>query len=431
MAAIARLRHLATIRNSNVDKKSLEGEQTVRLCNYTDVYYSDRIDESSDFMEATATLDEIDRFTLRESQVLMTKDSETTDDIGIPAYVPHDMPGLICGYHLTQITPGDGLSGRLLTWSLMSRKLRAWFEVSARGVTRFSLGQDAINNAPVPASTIPVQRQIADFLDRETARIDALVDKKQRLIDLLEEKLTATITHAVTKGLDPTVPMKESGIPWIGEIPMHWEIGALKRWWSVTDCLHRTATYVEEGVPLVGTVQVRPGRLSLAEARMTTPEEYEALAFGDRRPRRGDIIYSRNASLGAAAYVDTDQRFAMGQDVCLIRSRAQDQLFLSYFMRSRFAREQVDAAVVGATFKRINVDQIKAFWVVKPPIDEQVSLARSLDGHSDAIDRTLTRLAAQLSLLAEYREALIAAAVTGEIDVESFDAEREVEAVAG
>ena len=292
---------------------------------------------------------------------------------------------------------------------------------------QFDILWEDLRNLKVPVPPLPTQGKIAGFLDRETERIDALIDKKRRLIDLLEEKRTATITHAVTKGLDPTAQMKPSNIPWLGDIPEHWEAEELKRWWTVTDCLHRTATYVDDGVPLVGTVQVKPGRLSLKGAKMTTETEYTDLAAGPRLPTRGDIIYSRNASLGSAAYVDIDDRFTMGQDVCLIRSTDEDQLYLSYFLASRFAAQQVDAAVVGATFKRINVEQIKNFTVTRPPLDEQVAIARYLDRQTQLMDRATRMLTTQLALLGEYREALITAAVTGEIDVDTFDNDRNME----
>lgn len=325
--------------------------------------------------------------------------------------------------HIHVLRPAEDVSAAYIVYALNATD---WIP-HVTGSTRLKLTQDRMMRVSIPAWPLLAQRKIADFLDRETQRIDALMDKKRRLIDLLEEKRTATITQAVTKGLNPTVPMKDSGIPWMESIPKHWDAEELKRWWTVTDCLHRTATYVDDGVLLVGTVQVKPGRLSLTGAKMTTEAEFAELAAGLRLPQRGDIIYSRNASLGSAACVDMDERFTMGQDVCLIRSADQNQLYLSYVLASQIAAYQVDAAVVGATFKRINVGQIKNFLVTRPPLAEQIAIARYLDEQTQLMDRATLPLATQLSLLAEYREALITAAVIGEVDVDTFNSDRRLE----
>jgi type I restriction enzyme S subunit len=139
---------------------------------------------------------------------------------------------------------------------------------------------------------------------------DALIEAKRRLIALLEEKRAVLISQVVTKGLDPDVPMKDSGIEWLGEIPAHWEAIELRRGWDVRDCKHRTAEYVfADGIPIVSTTEIKPGRLSLENTRLTTLEDFLDLTEGGRLPQCGDIIYSRNASLGSAAYVDTNEQF--------------------------------------------------------------------------------------------------------------------------
>jgi type I restriction enzyme S subunit len=263
---------------------------------------------------------------------------------------------------------------------------------------------------------LPEQHTIATFLDRETAKINTLIAKKERLIELLQEKRAALISQAVTKGLDPTVPMKDSGVEWLGEIPAHWEALQLKRRWRVIDCKHRTATYTDDGIPIVSTTEVKPGRLNLENTRLTSEAEFLDLSEG-RLPKRGDIIYSRNASVGSAAYVDTYERFCMGQDVCLITSINQDQLFLSYLLDSSVVRGQLDALMVGSTIQRINVGQIQHFWVNCPPQDEQHAIATYLDHETAKIDALISRIREGIEKLKEYSTALISAAVTGKIDV--------------
>lgn len=160
--------------------------------------------------------------------MIITKDSESWDDIAVPACVEADFEDVVCGYHLTQIRPDQShFLGRYLFRRFSSSGICEQFKIAANGVTRFGLSRNSIGSSVFPVPPIEEQTAIAAFLDRETAHIDALIAKKQRLIDLLREKRTALISQAVTKGLDLTVPMKDSGIEWLGEIPEHWEVKRL------------------------------------------------------------------------------------------------------------------------------------------------------------------------------------------------------------
>ncbi len=211
-----RLKAIAAVQLSNVDKHSEEGQVPVKLCNYVDVYYNDVITAELDFMNVTATPDQMRRFRLRVGDVVVTKDSESWTDIAVPAVVAEDLPDVLCGYHLAHIRPAQDLDGRFLARQFSAIGARDQFHVAANGITRFGLGGDAIRGGLFAVPPIDEQQAIADFLDRETARIDALVARKERLIELLQEKRTALITRAVTRGLDPNVRMKDSGVEWLG-----------------------------------------------------------------------------------------------------------------------------------------------------------------------------------------------------------------------
>jgi type I restriction enzyme S subunit len=193
----------------------------------------------------------------------------------------------------------------------------------------------------------------------------------------------------------------------------------------VIDCKHRTAEYVGDGIPILSTTEVKPGRVELSGARQTTVEEFNDLAEGKRQPKKGDIIYSRNASIGSAAYVDTEEPFCMGQDVCLIRSEDQNQLYLSYQLNSPVVHQQLEVEAVGATFQRINVSQINRLEVAVPPPSEQDEIANYLDEKTAQIDALIERVQDGIERLQEYRTALISSAVTGEIDVRDRENEED------
>ena len=206
---VTRLKSFATVQLSNVDKKSTEGQDAVQLCNYVDVYYNERIDDRVDFMSATATSEQVRRFSLQSGDVLITKDSETWTDIAVPAVVSEDLPGVLCGYHLAHIRPGQHCNGGFLSRLFAAIGPRDQYHISANGITRFGLTGDSIRVGVFALPPVPEQCAIAAFLDRETSRIDALVAKKERLIELLQEKRAALISHTVTRGLDPDVPHEE------------------------------------------------------------------------------------------------------------------------------------------------------------------------------------------------------------------------------
>ena len=195
---LMRLQFLADLKNSNVDKKSYEDQKSVKLCNYTDVYYNDLITNNLEFMQATASKDEIKKFTLNVDDIIITKDSESPEDIAIPAIINENIQNLICGYHLTMIKAKPILLGKFLFYCLKSDFLRQQFYPYANGITRYGLSQQGMKIALFPLiSDLEEQKNIVKFLDREMNRLDGLVDKKQRLIEVLKEKRQALISHEI------------------------------------------------------------------------------------------------------------------------------------------------------------------------------------------------------------------------------------------
>jgi type I restriction enzyme S subunit len=201
------LRSIAEYVVSNVDKVRAEHELPVRLCNYTDVYNNEFITLALDFMQATATEEEIVKFGLGVDDVIITKDSESWDDIGVPALVRETASDIVCGYHLALLRPlKRKMNGSFLFRCLQAKPIRVQLELAANGVTRFGIPKSEIGTMTLPVPPLPQQRVIADYLDHATARLDALVAAKERVLELLTEKRRSLITHAVTRGLDPARP---------------------------------------------------------------------------------------------------------------------------------------------------------------------------------------------------------------------------------
>ena len=424
---VRRLKTMASVQLSNVDKHTEEGQVPVRLCNYVDVYYSDLVTPEGEFMNATATPNQVRRFLLRAGDVLITKDSESWNDIAVPALVAEDLTDVLCGYHLAQIKPGPDLDGRFLARQFSAIGTRDQFHVAANGITRFGLGGDAIRTGLFPIAPIEEQRAIANFLDRETAKIDGLVARKERLIELLREKRTALITRAVTRGLDPNVPMKDSGVEWLGEIPAHWDV---KRLWHLTPS-ERKIMYgivlpgpdVDAGVPIVKGGDVAGSRLKLETLSKTT-FEIESRYIRSRLAG-GDLVYAIRGSIGEVEIVPEELDGAnLTQDAARVAySQTTHGSWLMYALRSRVVFSQLEAGALGATIKGINIRDLKRALIPVPPKCEQERIASFLDIQTDRFNALSAKVQAAINHLNEFRTALISAAVTGKIDVRATSAE--------
>jgi len=201
---VRRQRTVTKMLVSNVDKHTHEGEVPVRLCNYVDVYKHNIITDRLPFMRATASQEEIDHFRLQIGDVLITKDSEMWDDIGVPTLVAYESPDLVCGYHLAILRPRkDVICGDFLLWALQSQGVASQHYILANGITRFGLSQDAIKSVWLPIPPLAEQRAIAAFLDHHDRLTRRYIHAQQRLIKLLTEQKQALIQQAVTRGLDP------------------------------------------------------------------------------------------------------------------------------------------------------------------------------------------------------------------------------------
>ncbi len=278
------------------------------------------------------------------------------------------------------------------------------------------INSEIVLNQKIGYPTIAEQKRIAEFLDRKCGEIDEAIRKKQRLIELLEEQKTILINQAVTKGLNPNAPMKDSGIEWLGEIPEHWEIKKIKNVFQIIDCKHLTAPFVENGFPLASIQEVKLKRINLSQANKTNSVFYKKLIQNNRKPSIGDIIYSRNVVVGDASLVDKDLDFALGQDVCLLRSTEFNAFFVEQ-LRSYFVKKQLEQILVGSTFNRINISQIKEIQIIVPPIIDQKSICNSIEFQESNINSMISIIIQQQLKLTELKQILIAEAVTGKIKV--------------
>ena len=272
---------------------------------------------------------------------------------------------------------------------------------------------------PVPP---PSERNlIAAFLDRETAKIDALIAEQEQLIALLEEMRQAIISNAVTKGLDSSVPMKDSEAGWLGAMPQRWQVKPLMR---LTDP-ERPIMYgivlpgpdVGQGIPILKGGNVRPARMNVQSVAYTTPEIEKPYARA--RLIAGDLVYSIRGSIGDCESVPQELAGAnITQDVARVAPAENvNGKWLRYALQSSPVRDALASGSLGATIRGINIFDLKRAAIPTPPLEEQSRIATWLDGGLLQIDVLVSESKRAMMLLRERRSALISAAVTGKIDV--------------
>jgi type I restriction enzyme S subunit len=309
-------------------------------------------------------------------------------------------------------------------WYVTNRE--DWWEKGGTAQPFVKVADTLARKWAVPPPT--EQTAIAAFLDRETAKIDALVAEQERLIALLKEKRQAVISHAVTKGLNPHAPMKDSGVPWLGEVPAHWEVLPVKAVATYNDEVLDEATEPDLEIDYIEISDVD----EIAGVKAATHLTFAASPSRARRLiRSGDILVSTvRTYLRAIAPVPPALDGAVASTgFCVIRARSADGAYLSYALRSEAFVAEVIARSVGVSYPAINASDLVAIPIAMPPKVEQTAIAAFLDWETAKIDALVAEARAAITLLQERRAALISAAVTGKIDVRGLvDAPADMEA---
>jgi len=321
-----------------------------------------------------------------------------------------------CNQSMAAIVPGKGLVPRFLFWWLTSNYQN--IRNLSGGDLRDGLNLQLIGAVPCLLPALEEQKAIASFLDQETSKIDALVAEQRRLVELLKEKRQAVISQAVTKGLDPNVPMKPSGKMWIGDIPAHWSCTALTRIAErVVVGIAEAAThaYADSGIPILRSTNIRAGLI-----RGTIL--YVEPSFADERDSKrifaGDLVTVRTGNAGVTAEIprelDGCQCFTM---LITTLNKAHNPSFFTYWMNSNSAQCYFLLEGWGTAQVNISVPILKALPVPIPAIEEQNLIVEYLDGELQTFNSLILEAERAITLLQERRTALISAAVTGKIDV--------------
>jgi type I restriction enzyme S subunit len=322
--------------------------------------------------------------------------------------------------HALRCFPEKPLDVSFFRYALQSLKL-GQYSVSA---AQPGLSPDNLKPLLVPFPSLDIQKRIASFLDEKTDQIDALIEKKRELLDRLAEKRQATITHAVTKGLNPSAPMKDSGVEWLGSIPAHWKVIRLK--YLVRDVLGQMGPFggmltdlspEPTGFKLYGQENTISGNFQLGN-RWVEEERFNDLARYQLRP--GDLVITRKGSLGSCRRFPGDAIPGLADsDTIIVRfdeKKLQSALAIILLHDAAYVAAQIESTRRGAILAGLNSTVVGDLWLVCPSSDEQSAITKWCGRFITEIDTLVEAIEKSIKQTNEYRSTLITSAVTGQIE---------------
>ena len=333
------------------------------------------------------------------------------------AWLATDRGEAIGDFHVLRC--GDAAEPAFLQRILLSKEVISQIDGSTYGAKMPRVGWDFLASLYLPMPPRPEQTAIVAFLDRETAKIDDLIAEQERLIGLLDEKRQAVILHAVTKGLDPNAPMKDSGLEWIGRISDSWHTEKVKHvspQVTVGVVVTPSAYYVDSGVIALRSFNIEPMQVNPRDVVYFSEDTNTKLAKS--KLSEGDLVCVRTGTPGVTSEVGPEFDGVNCIDLIIIRKSDKFRSrFLSYVMNSEVCRIQYERDSQGALHQHFNVETAENLQFVCPDVSEQDKIVSFLDSTVSTIDALKFEVDMAIKLLVERRSALISAAVTGKIDV--------------
>lgn len=413
---------VAEIRFSNVDKKSHPAEIPVRLCNYMDVYANDYVRSDFDFMAATAARLEIQKFRVDAGDVIITKDSETPDDIGIPAVVEHSIDNLVCGYHLALIKPRrDQVDSIFLAKQLASLELASYFSRRANGSTRYGLSSKTILDAPLRLAPIAEQQRVGQVLravDESIRQTETLIAKMQQVqVGLMRDLFTRGVTpdRCLRPSRDEAPHLYEHSR--VGWIPADWRTGRFGSSVSVIDPnpSHRYPSEVEDGIPICSTENFRDeDDYDLSRSKRVPFETWT-----NQARRCGftpdDVVFARKGRIGLARRYGVEQK-VFSHTIAIFKPavKSVDPRWLVWAARSETFLSAIDREInANLGVPTLGLAVIQSIELPWPGLVEQKLIAESLD----AVAQSIAAERESLRALRQVRSGLMQDLLTGRVRV--------------
>ncbi|EPJ88468.1 restriction modification system DNA specificity domain-containing protein [Pseudomonas sp. CFII64] len=333
------------------------------------------------------------------------------------------------GRGLCAIEGARNLLNSFLWWLIPI--IRSELDAVSTGSTFEAVSAEQVENVSFYNPSLSEQFNISRFLDHEIAKIDTLIVKQQQLILLLKEKRQAVINHAVTKGSNPNAEMRDSGVDWLGKIPVDWDVVSLKHLVSapIIDGPHTSPTRQEDGIPFISAEAISAGFINFEKKWGYISKEDHQLYSKRYAPQRGDILMVKlGATTGTVAMVETDEAFNIWVPLATIRTRADiPSKFIFYLLQSSSVRDAIQLSWTFGTQQTLGLGTIANLRTPLPPREECEKIIKLIEKKNPIFDQLINKSEHSLLLLKERRAALISAAVTGKIDVRNWVAPEETQ----
>ncbi|MBC3889219.1 hypothetical protein GH810_12935 [Acetobacterium paludosum] len=415
---VQKLKYLGRLTSNGVDKKIKEGQKLFKSVHYMDVYRNSlkELQNSDDYLVISADDDKRSSCQLNKGDVLFTNSSETPDDIGHSTVIKEDLENILFGYHLMRFRPGCRMELHYEKYLFGSYYIRKWFEYRAIGMTRYGLSRADFEEILIVLPSLAEQTQIGIVLDRKCTKIDETIEMEKQVIEKLKAYKQSVITEAVTKGLDPNVPMKDSGIEWIGEIPEHWCETRIKY------VLKLNPSYSEK----------IDGKAEVSFAPMETLTNYkfepktallDSIKGSYTYFANEDIIMAKvtpcfeNGNIAIADNLKNGVGFG-SSELFVFRCKLVSNRYMLYYFQNEIFRQNCIATMYGTGgLKRVSSNYIYNYKLVIPELSAQIQIANYLDAKCAKIDQAITQKQTLIEKLTQYKKSLIYECVTGKREV--------------
>ncbi len=410
-----KIKNIANIINGYSFKSELYTEQgikVVRITNVSDGY----LNNDNPRYYPSEYKDDIKDAMLQPKDILIT----LTGYIGLSGIVNDDyLPaGLNQRVGCIRINK-NGYDNRFLHYVISTNQFIEMSNLYSSGTAQQNLSTEWLKNQLVPDIDIKEQIKIADLLDKKCGQIDRLIKIQQQEIEKLKEYKTSVITQTVTKGLDPNVPMKDSGIEWIGQIPAHWNLNKLKFVsYLITDGTHQTPNYIDNGIPFLSIKDISSGKIDFSDVKYISELEHSEL-YKHAPINKGDMLFTRIGTMGVFVLVDTDKTFDIFVSVGLIKFKKYITLilkkYLMYFFSSLNFLDFINLVKAGGgtTAAKFNLEDVRNSIFTSPPEKEMESIVQYIDDCNQRIVEVITKKQKKIQKLQEYKKSLIYEYVTG------------------
>lgn len=404
---VKRVKDIVNLRGGGIDKKIIEGEKIVNLVNFTDVFKLKKLDNNLDYMQVSCREDKISNVSLIKNDLLITPSSETAKEIGIVNIVLEDLINSVYSYHILRMRLKDKKnSAKFLYYYFNSKFSKFQFENKALGITRVTLSRGDINENILFVPPLETQKKIADYLDVEVSLLDKQVSLLERKYALLGDYKDALIFETVTQGLDKAVPMKDSGIDWIGKIPEEWRIKRVKDIFNIG-----------RGVVIAASeLKKEPDEKNIYPVYSSATEKNGVIGYLEDYKFDEDLITWTTDGVNAGTIFKRSGKFNCTNVCGTLKAKEKKKINLNYFKfmlisQTRFyKRPDINGA-------KIMNNEMARIIVSVPPLETQQKIADYLDVEVEKLDKQRELIKRKVELLKEYKEALIFEVVTGKKEV--------------